>query len=104
MAAGNGRPREPVLRLALAQTDCTLGDVEANARRVRETLAAAADADLVVFPELTLTGYQLAGVSEDVSLPASDPEIGGLAANAPACVVGFAEAGRLHTYNTAAYL
>jgi predicted amidohydrolase len=105
MTTGNGAGGA-VVRLALAQIDCDLGDVEANARRVRETLAAAAaeDADLVVFPELTLTGYQLAGVGEDVSLPASDPAVAGLGAGAPACVVGFAEAGPVHTYNTAAYL
>ena len=93
-----------VVRLALAQMDCDLGDVEANARRVRETLAAASDTDLVVFPELTLTGYQLAGISADVSLPATDPVIAGLGAHGPACVVGFAEAGPMHTYNSAAYL
>src|SRR3954470_17393428 len=104
MATGDGRGREAVLRLALAQTERTLGDVGAHARRVREPLAAAPDADLVVFPELTLTGYQLAGVGEDVSLPATDPEIAGLAADGPACVVGFAEAGPVHTYNSAAYL
>src|SRR3954471_23583821 len=104
MSTGDGRGREAVLRLALAQTDSTLGAVGGTPRRVRETLAAAPDADLVVFPELTLTGYQLAGVGEDVSPPAPDPEIAGLAADGPACVVGFAEAGALHTYNTAAYL
>src|SRR3954467_8408400 len=104
MATANGGGGEAVLRLALAQIDCDLGDVRANARRVRETLAAAPDADLVVFPELTLTGYQLAGVGEDVSLPATDTEIAGPAADGPACVVGFAEAGPLHTYNSAAYL
>src|SRR3954454_23162794 len=104
MATGDGRGREAVLRLALAPTDSTLGDVGANADRGRETLAAASDADLVVFPELTLTGYQLAGVGEDVSLRATDPELAVLAAHGPACVVGFAEAGPVHTYNTAAYL
>ena len=48
------------LRIALAQLDFLVGDVEGNASRV---LAAAADArdrlkaDLIVFPELTLSGY-----------------------------------------------
>jgi predicted amidohydrolase len=93
-----------VVRLALAQIDCDLGDVEANVRRVRETLVTASDADLVVFPELTLTGYEVGEVGADVAIPASDPQIAGLGTAGPACVVGFAEAGPLHTYNTAAYL
>ncbi len=47
------------LRMALAQVNLTVGAIEANARRVREeTLRAkAAGAQLVVFPELTLSGY-----------------------------------------------
>jgi predicted amidohydrolase len=93
------------VRLALAQIDCELGDVAANAGRVRETLAAASDADLVVFPELTLTGYQVGRVADDVSLEAGAPEIAGLGAGIDAAfVVGFAEAGALHTYNSAAYV
>jgi NAD+ synthase (glutamine-hydrolysing) len=47
------------LRTALAQVDLTVGAIEENARQVREqTLRAkAAGAQLVVFPELTLSGY-----------------------------------------------
>lgn len=47
------------LRMALAQVNLTVGAIEANARRVRdETLRAkAAGAQVVVFPELTLSGY-----------------------------------------------
>jgi predicted amidohydrolase len=104
MTNGEGRTGGAVVRLAIAQIDCDLGDVEANARRIRETLAAAADADLVVFPELTLTGYEVGAVDADVSLAATAPDLAGLGADAPACVVGFAEAGALHTHNTAAYL
>ena len=105
MATGDRRARDAVVRVALAQIDCALGDVSANARRVRETLAAAAGADLVVFPELTLTGYHVARVGDDVSLAAGDPEIAGLGAQADgAFVVGFVEAGAVHTYNTAAYV
>src|SRR3954469_549034 len=104
MTNGEGRTGGAVVRLAIAQIDCDLGDVEANARRIRETLAAAADADLVVFPELTLTGYEVGAVDADVSLAATAPDLAGLGADAPACVVGFAEAGPLHTYNAAAYL
>ena len=50
----------PTLRIALAQVDLLVGDVDGNARRVVETARAARDrlgARLVLFPELTLTGY-----------------------------------------------
>ena len=47
------------LRVALAQVDLTVGAVEANSQRVRnETRRAKAQgAQVVVFPELTLSGY-----------------------------------------------
>src|SRR5919202_1387123 len=93
-----------MVQLALAQIDCELGDVAANVGRVRETLAAAAGADLVVFPELALTGYQIGRVADDVALPARGPDIAGLGGEDDAFVVGFAEAGAGHTYNAAAYV
>ncbi|MEO6186960.1 MAG: NAD+ synthase [Steroidobacteraceae bacterium] len=45
--------------MALAQLNLLVGDVQGNAARVRETAlrARAMGADLVVFPELTLSGY-----------------------------------------------
>ncbi len=47
------------LRVALAQVDLTVGDLAANSEMVlaRTAEAAAAGAQLVVFPEMTLTGY-----------------------------------------------
>ena len=47
------------LRVALAQTNPTVGDIEHNARRIRELIeqARGEGAALVVFPELALTGY-----------------------------------------------
>ncbi|NUP90699.1 MAG: NAD+ synthase [Candidatus Sumerlaeia bacterium] len=55
MAGSSGR----TLRIALAQINTVTGDIDSNAKKVVQTLehAAAAGADLVVFPELTLTGY-----------------------------------------------
>jgi NAD+ synthase (glutamine-hydrolysing) len=48
------------MRIALAQLDLFVGDVDGNARRIIETAAHARDrerADIVVFPELALSGY-----------------------------------------------
>ncbi len=58
--AGTG-PRNESLRIALAQLDLLVGDVQGNAARVIESRARRAamscSADLVAFPELTLSGY-----------------------------------------------
>jgi NAD+ synthase (glutamine-hydrolysing) len=51
---------DAVLRLALAQVDLLVGDVQGNANRVLSTaqrVRSSSQADLVVFPELALSGY-----------------------------------------------
>ena len=60
---------KPRMRLALAQLDARLGDVDANAERARAAIAeaTAAGADLVVFPELYLSGYALRELDPDVA-------------------------------------
>lgn len=99
---------DQVLRVALAQVDCVLGDVVENARRARAVIeeARAGGANLVVFPELSLTGYALGAVSEDVALPTDDPTITALAESAGdmGVVLGFVEDGPVHTYNSSIYL
>src|SRR5215475_12244639 len=47
------------MRLALAQINSVVGDIEGNAARVTDWLerARAAEADLALFPELVITGY-----------------------------------------------
>ncbi|NMR21497.1 NAD+ synthase [Cellulomonas fimi] len=57
------------VRIALAQIDTCVGDLEANTRSIVEWTrrAAEAGADLVVFPEMTVTGYPI----EDLALRAS---------------------------------
>jgi NAD+ synthase (glutamine-hydrolysing) len=57
------------VRLALAQVNPTLGDVDGNVALVRSWAgrAAAAGADLVAFPEMVLTGYPV----EDMALRGS---------------------------------
>jgi NAD+ synthase (glutamine-hydrolysing) len=47
------------LRIALAQIDCVVGDLEGNREKILSSLGGAreANADLVVLPELAVTGY-----------------------------------------------
>lgn len=51
----------PPIRATIAQLDPELGDVAANRETICDTLTAAAavDTDIVVFPELALTGYHI---------------------------------------------
>ncbi len=97
------------MRVALAQIDSILGDTEENLRRSKEVVAEAKDrgADLTVFPELSLSGYALGELGDDVAIEAHSKPIISLAeaAGEMAVVVGFCEEGRgFHTYNSAAYL
>ncbi|HLB25042.1 MAG TPA: NAD+ synthase [Nitrospirota bacterium] len=47
------------LRLAMAQVNCTVGDLAGNTRKIIEYMQMAKDegADIVAFPELAITGY-----------------------------------------------
>jgi predicted amidohydrolase len=97
------------MRVALAQMDSVLGDTEENLRRAKEVVAQAKDrgADLTVFPELSLSGYALGELGDDVPIEAHSEPITSLAeaAGEMAVVVGFCEEGqRFQTYNSAAYL
>src|SRR2546423_2075194 len=51
--------RTEPLRVALAQINSTVGDIPGNATKIREWIGRARDegAQLVLFPELALTGY-----------------------------------------------
>jgi NAD+ synthase (glutamine-hydrolysing) len=59
----------PQLRIALAQVNATVGDLQRNAAAIVEWTrrAAACGASMVVFPEMMLTGYPV----EDLALRAS---------------------------------
>ena len=97
------------MRVALAQIDCLLGDVDGNLSRAKEVVAKAKGegADLLVFPELSLAGYALEEFSTEVAIEAQSEPIISLAEEAGemAVVVGFCEEGRgFHIYNSAAYL
>jgi predicted amidohydrolase len=58
------------MRVALAQIDSILGDTEENLRRSKEVVAEAKDrdTDLTVFPELSLSGYALGELGDDVPI------------------------------------
>jgi NAD+ synthase (glutamine-hydrolysing) len=88
-------------RIALAQLDLLVGDVQGNAERVRVTARAARarGADLVLFPELTLSGYppedllfhrglriQLEQALAELAREVSDP-----ASGLPAILIGYPE-------------
>ncbi|MCK4414985.1 MAG: NAD+ synthase [Candidatus Eisenbacteria sp.] len=97
------------LRIALAQIDTTVGDLTGNVRRVRDAWERALEshADLVVFPELTLTGYP----PEDLLLKPSflEDSRAALEALAPQLTrgivfVGFADPGPAGPHNAAAVI
>jgi predicted amidohydrolase len=68
----SGKIREMKLSLALAQLSTKLGDVEANLEKHLNFIeqARAQKADLLVFPELSLTGYVLQDLVASVYAPA----------------------------------
>lgn len=83
------------LTIGLAQVDCRLGDVEANFERHLAWIerARAAGVDLLVFPELSLTGYRLLHLTTRVALPPTSPLLERLAeaARPMTVVAGFVE-------------
>ncbi len=61
-----------MIKLAVAQIDTVLGDLDANLEKHLSRIdeAVQAKADLVVFPELSLTGYALQDLTSAVARPA----------------------------------
>jgi predicted amidohydrolase len=88
------------LRVALAQMEPSLGALSDNIARHREILveARSGGADLVVFPELGLTGYQLQDLAAEVAMRADDARLLGLAAETTgmSAVVSFVEESNDH--------
>jgi predicted amidohydrolase len=80
-------------KIALAQIRPVLGDVARNLARHLEAIARAAehDADLIVFPELSLTGYYLEDLVPDVALDLARSEV----------VTALREASRTHRMDIA---
>ena len=59
MKSPPGRSKKSAMKLALAQLNFVVGDIEGNSRKISEAISASADAgvDLVAFSELSVTGY-----------------------------------------------
>jgi predicted amidohydrolase len=96
------------MRVAIAQQDAVLGDVGANAALALRAIAEAhaAGAELLVFPELSLTGYALGADASALAIPADDPVLVelGAAAGTLDVVVGFVERTPDGACNSAAYI
>lgn len=95
--------------LALAQIAPVLGDLAQNLalheRKISE--GRAAGADVVIFPELGLTGYQLQDLAPEVAMRRSDPRLLSLAkltSGGPSAVVSFVESADDHRLFAAAAL
>lgn len=97
------------LKLALAQIDTRLGVVSANLEKHLDYIKKAEGADVIVFPELSLTGYVLQDLVPSVvaSPTADDPVFKPLlqASKKIDILVGFTEEDSRHRFfNSAAYL
>src|SRR5262245_13037493 len=97
------------VRVALAQIAPKLGQLAPNLETPEETIARArkAKARIVVFPELSLTGYLLRDQVQDVALTLESSAFKKMlrASRGIDVIVGFVEEAEGHTfYNAAAYL
>ncbi|MEJ7774652.1 MAG: nitrilase-related carbon-nitrogen hydrolase [Nocardioidaceae bacterium] len=95
--------------ITLAQLEPTLGDIEGNLERAREVIgrASAEGSDLVVFPELFVSGYSIGEIDADLSMVAEDPRLLDVVGESgeTGVMIGFIENGSRspHTYNSMAY-
>ena len=97
------------IRVALAQIDPTVGDLEGNRKIIVHFLEEArrAQADLVTFPELAVTGYPPEDLlfkksflkANELSVRRILPHTKGIT-----CVIGFVHASAGHLYNASALL
>jgi len=98
----------PPIRVALAQVAPRLGDLRANLDRHTTLIeeARAGGADLVVFPELGLTGYLLQDLNAEVAMRLDDPRLARLAdgARGISVIVSFVEESDDHRLFIAAAL
>lgn len=96
-------------KIAVVQDVPVLGDLEKNFPAYAQAVesARASGAELVVFPELALTGYFLRDVVPDVAIPFDGPQMGRItdAARGIDVIVGLVEESRDHRfYNSVVYI
>jgi len=97
------------MRITIAQLAPELGDIDGNLARAREVVvdASAQGSDLVVFPELFVSGYSIGEVDADLSVDAEDPRLLDVVRGVgdTGVLIGLSESGTrsLHTYNSMAY-
>ncbi len=97
------------LKIAIAQVDATVGDLKANRERHLALIdrAVKQGAQLILFPELSLTGYTLRDLAWEVALNPSDPFFRPFKQRSKAItiVLGFVESAPDHgIYNAALVL
>lgn len=85
------------LRVAVAQPRTTPSDVAANVE-AHVSAIAAADAQVVVFPELSLTGYELAAPALDPEDPRIEPLVAACRRHGTVALVGAPILDRQHRY------
>ncbi|MDQ3825111.1 MAG: amidohydrolase [Actinomycetota bacterium] len=97
------------MRITLAQIDSRPGELETNIARAEQVIAHSVTegTDLVVFPELSLSGYSIGDLKDDISISPDDERMAKLAKETKGAgvLLGFpeAQAHGLHIYNSAAY-
>lgn len=99
-----------MMRVAALQIQAVCGDVVANLARIEQAAkdAAKAGADLLIAPELALTGYGAGDAITALAEPVNGSQINQLQAiskaNAIAIIAGFAERDGDYVYNSAAFV
>lgn len=97
------------MKITIAQLAPELGDIDGNLARAREVAAdaSAQGSDLVIFPELFVSGYSVGEVDADLSIDAEDPRLLAIARESgeTGVAVGFSESMTRspHIYNSIAY-
>lgn len=75
------RPERRGLKVAVAQIETPLGELDNNLKKHLDIIAQAraAGADCLLFPEMSLTGHSAGGFSLDIAITQKDPRVGAIA-------------------------
>ncbi len=97
------------MKIGLAQMDCELGNIKVNLNKMKGFISRAREekVNLLIFPELSLTGYLVKELVSKVAIRIDDPIIEVLKKESKdiSLVVGIVEESRdCNFYNTAFYL